>query len=151
TGGTLAGGGTIIGNVINSGGTVAPADDPETLTIDGDYSQTSGLLKLLIAGTSPGQYDQLDVSGILTLGGTLEIDFAPGFTPPPGTSFDFFEASSIAPDSSFDGVVLPDSVQWDTSSLFTAGTATVVPEPSWIALFGLVGMSLLRRRSLRST
>ena len=39
TGGVLGGDGTVIANVSNTGGTVAPGASPGTLTINGDYTQ----------------------------------------------------------------------------------------------------------------
>ena len=62
--GTLLGQGTIRGKVnVPFGGTVLPGTSPGTLTIDGDYEQTGGLLGIEIAGTARGQFDVLAVTG----------------------------------------------------------------------------------------
>jgi Fibronectin type III domain len=74
SGGTLDGTGTVIGSVSNSGGTVAPGSSPGTLTVAGDYSQgAGGTLAVDVAGTAPGQFDVLHVSGDVTLDGTLAL------------------------------------------------------------------------------
>ena len=59
----------------NTGGTVAAGASPGTLTINGDYTQgPGGTLQEEIAGTTPGtQFDQLVVTGDVTLDGTLAI------------------------------------------------------------------------------
>ena len=65
--GTLAGTGTVIGNVTNnSGGTVSPGDAPGTLTVN-NYTQMSGSTLLIdIAGPNTGQFSVLDVLGNAT-------------------------------------------------------------------------------------
>ncbi len=68
-GSRLGGAGLIAGNVTNRG-TVNPGNSPGTLTIDGDFTQTSpGTLQIEIASTSI--FDRLVVSGTAALGGTL--------------------------------------------------------------------------------
>ncbi len=103
TGGTLSfdsnsklfGNGTVTGNVINSGGILIgessnPGNNSDTLTIDGDYTQTStGTLEIDIGGLDPGtEHDQLVVSGVATLDGLLDISLINGFVPAIGDNFD---------------------------------------------------------------
>lgn len=79
--GTLAGLGTIVGNVTNSG-TVNPDG---ALTVSSSYSGSGGLA-LDLNGPVPGtQYDQLKVNGTVALGGTLVV--RPGYPVPKGTVF----------------------------------------------------------------
>ena len=87
-GGSLVGNGTIAGHVDNHA-VVAPGASPGTLTINGDYVQASnGALNIQIGGTAPGtQYDQLLVSGNVTLGGTLNVTTINSFVPVPGNAF----------------------------------------------------------------
>src|SRR5262249_14456510 len=93
-GGSLIASGTINGNVSN-GGTLdlgspfSPGDTPGTLTVNGNYVQTStGTLDIKIGGTMPGeQFDQLIVNGNATLGGTLNVRLIYSYTPPSGTLF----------------------------------------------------------------
>ncbi|MDQ4024474.1 MAG: hypothetical protein M3217_03130, partial [Actinomycetota bacterium] len=88
-GGTLKGGGTVEGSVSSSGGTVAPGASPGMLKITGNYEQgAGGTLKSEIEGTAVGtQYDQLEVTGSATLGGTLDIVNGSGHSPTPGDTF----------------------------------------------------------------
>jgi uncharacterized repeat protein (TIGR01451 family) len=87
-GGTLVGNGTIAGAVDNHA-IVAPGASPGTLTISGDYVQASdGELDIQIGGTTPGtDYDQLLVSGNVTLAGTLSVSHINSFVPATGNTF----------------------------------------------------------------
>jgi Bacterial Ig-like domain (group 3)/Matrixin len=76
-GGLLTGSGTVSGDVYNTAGQVNPGGTgaPGMLTINGSYSQASnGVLNIEIAGpTAESQYDQLNVNGPASLGGTLNV------------------------------------------------------------------------------
>jgi hypothetical protein len=89
SGGTVRGGGTLVGNVTNTGGTFAPGASPGTLTVTGDYTQgAGGTLAADVAGTTAGTgYDRLSVSGNVSLDGTLAIATGAGFTPPSGQTY----------------------------------------------------------------
>ena len=95
-GGVLSGGGTVNGNVDNTGGSVSPGSSPGTLTIDGNYTQGSGgTLAAEIAGTTPGtQFDVLAVTGSAALDGTLAISNDPGFDPQLSDTFEVLTATS---------------------------------------------------------
>jgi T5SS/PEP-CTERM-associated repeat protein len=159
-GGLLGGGGTIHGNVANSG-TVAPGD-PQTTTIDGNYTQTAGgFLMLTLAGAKPGDYDRLEVKGDLTLdaGATLQLDFIDGFAPTIGETFnlvDYGSLRSLTTDfttvditglaTGFNYTLTPVGIG-GTDFQFTAlnnGVSTT-PEPSTYLLV-LAGMSFLALR-----
>lgn len=88
---TMAGYGTLKANVINAG-TIEPGYFyfPNTLTIDGKYTQTStGHLKTELAGTTAGTgYDQLVITGQATLNGTVDVYLSFGFQPNLGNTFD---------------------------------------------------------------
>jgi autotransporter-associated beta strand protein len=74
-GGTLRGHGTITGNVTNDG-IVWPGGSMGTLAIQGNYTQNAdGTLQIDV---TPTQSSLLKVSGTATLGGTLDLIFAPG-------------------------------------------------------------------------
>lgn len=84
-GGTLSGGGSIYGNVVVDGGTLAPGD-PQSIDIIGNYQQTlMGVLDLDFAGAGPGQYDSVNVqgdnthNGDVTLAGALDLTLEAGF------------------------------------------------------------------------
>jgi autotransporter-associated beta strand protein len=90
SGGTLQGSGTVGGNVIGAG-RVAPGNSPGILTINGDYTQSSGSsLEIEVGALTPGPgpignpnagHDQVRVGGIATLGGRYEFPIINGFVP----------------------------------------------------------------------
>lgn len=73
--GTLRGHGTVAGNVINEG-IVWPGGSIGTLTIDGDYMQSSN--GTLMVDISPDSASQLKVTGTAVLGGKLSLLYGPG-------------------------------------------------------------------------
>jgi thermolabile hemolysin len=84
--GTLSGSGTVAGAVTNSGGVLAPGIGTATgtLTINSSYTQASAAkLAMIVGGISSSQHDQLAVSGLTTLGGTLDVALGGGYTPAP--------------------------------------------------------------------
>ena len=96
--GSLAGEGTVVGDVINSGGTIAPGGSPGRLDVTGNYTQ-GGIANLLIeiGGTlAELQYDQLFISGTASLAGSLTVelvDLGSGtFAPALGQTFDVLKA-----------------------------------------------------------
>ncbi len=93
--GEVHGNGFITGNVQN-GGLVSPGNSPGVLTITGNYTQTTaGKLLIELAGTTLGtQYDQLHVSGTVTLDGTLQISLLSDFAPSSGDSVDLLTTFS---------------------------------------------------------
>jgi hypothetical protein len=94
-GGTLSGGGTINGNVTNAG-TINVGSQPGTLTINGNFTQTSaGVTNVQIGGTSAGTgYDQLVISGATSLNGVLNVSLINSFAPVVGQSFQILSFSS---------------------------------------------------------
>jgi RHS repeat-associated protein len=80
--GSLSGPGAIQGNLANSG-QVDLGVAPGVLAVTGSFTQTaSGSLALKIGGTTPGsQYDQIQVGGLASLGGTLNASLSGGFGP----------------------------------------------------------------------
>ena len=85
-GGSLSGIGTITGGINNSGGSVSPGFSPGTMTEIGDYVQgANGALGMEINSAPPTTQDHLDVTGAVSLGGTLHVSL--GFTPAIGTTF----------------------------------------------------------------
>ena len=67
------------------------------LTIDGDYTEVGdgGMLLAEVGGTVLGdEYDQLNVTGNVSLAGTLVVRFINGFAPHAGDAFAFLHVSS---------------------------------------------------------
>jgi hypothetical protein len=79
--GTLGGAGVVRSRVFNFGGTLTPGDPVGLLTIDGEYSQSAGSeaseagrIVMEVGGPAPrSQHDQLLVTGLLDLGGSLFV------------------------------------------------------------------------------
>jgi hypothetical protein len=84
--GRLTVGGSVAAPVVNTG-TLSTGAAPGVVTVNGNYTQSSGdTLALKLNGTAAGtQYDQLSVNGSINLGGTLSLSV--GFTPAAGTPF----------------------------------------------------------------
>jgi hypothetical protein len=89
-GGTFTGAGTATGGVTSSG-TAIPGLPIGTLTVAGNYTQSSsGALSVDIGGHTPGtEFDQLNLtgSGAASLAGILNVSLANGFMPVGGDSF----------------------------------------------------------------
>jgi hypothetical protein len=98
-GGVLTGSGTIFGDVTNGGGEVSPGSPLVVLEIKGNYSQSApGGLQVLLDGLTPGtQSSELQGDHSITLGGTLSIAFAAGFTPSNGNQFTIIDNQGSSP------------------------------------------------------
>ncbi len=93
--GSLAGTGTIKGNLTNSG-QLSPGSPIGTLTVTGSFNQTaSGSLDVDLTGTAAGQFSQLAAGGTATLGGALDVTVASGFVAPTGSAFAIVTAASV--------------------------------------------------------
>jgi hypothetical protein len=85
-GGTLNGTGSIQANVTNAATIQAGDQAPGTLSVQGNYTQTStGTLNIGLGSLS--QFGQLASTGSVNLDGTLNVTLVNGFTPSPGDSF----------------------------------------------------------------
>jgi outer membrane autotransporter protein len=100
--GLLGGNGLIVGNVTNAG-VVSPGNSIGELTIDGNYTQTSGGT-LLIELDGLDHFDRLIVSGTAQLDGTLQIATL-GRDVAFGDRYPFLEAGRITGD--FDRILMP--------------------------------------------
>jgi hypothetical protein len=80
-GGQLIGNGTFTGPIRNNGGIVGPGHSAGRITENGTYSQgANGTLNIELGGTvAATEFDQLQVNGPATLGGTLALSFINGF------------------------------------------------------------------------
>jgi hypothetical protein len=163
SGGTLKGNGIIRGKVrvlANSTGTnqfvgkVLPGVSPGTLTIDGDYEQIGGELGIEIAGTAPGEFDVLAVTGSATLGGNLLLDFIDGFAPRRGDVFSFLDVDG-ATIGAFDTIevrhLLP-GFEFDLRSegsvltMVALNDGVSVPEPATLVLLLIAAIGWCLRR-----
>lgn len=162
-GGILNGTGTLNTTLNVDGGTVAPGHSPGTLTINGDFNFTGGILDIEIGGLLPGQYDLLEITGAAHfLGGTIRFDFINGFLPAASDFLAFLDAASIdgLSNMSFAYTGLAPGFQFSVDPnggalRFTAlndGQAveqSSVPEPATLALAG-IGLGLVRWQRTRA-
>jgi len=150
--GAISGGGALLGDLVNTGSTVAPGNSPGTLSIVGDYQQESGGTLQIEIGEEA--HDVLSVSGqIMLLGGTLEVVLSEGFQPQLGDMFDILDFGSFE-GSGFETLSLQPmggGLGWDTSQLSVDGTlsVTAIPEPNVAMLAGLATLMLACRRRIR--
>lgn len=127
-----------------------PGNSPGLVSFGGDvfYGGLS-TLHAELGGLSRGsQYDAIDVNGVVSLAGNLEIDLINGFVPTPGNTFLLIDnAGTDAVVGTFVGLAEGATFQADGAFFqisYTGGTGndvvltSAVPEPGTIALFGLI-------------
>jgi hypothetical protein len=98
-GGTLGGSGTLTGNLdIGPSGILAVGFSPGSLNITGNLTLAStSTTNIEVGGLTAGsQFDQINVGGLATLGGTLNVTSWGGYTPVAGNTFDFLTFGSSA-------------------------------------------------------
>ncbi len=126
--GAATGSGTYTGlGTVNFEGDLKPGNSPAAVHFDGDVVLgTASTLRMELGGSTVGsQYDQINVAGKLTLGGTLEITLINGFIPTLGQSFDLLNWGTVA--GAFASLQLPSvpGLVWNTSQL-SAGIVSIV-------------------------
>jgi T5SS/PEP-CTERM-associated repeat protein len=105
TNGGISGTGAINGNLTNSG-IVSSGSSPRTLTVNGNFVQTSS--GTLLIGVGNGLNSLLAVNGTATLGGNLVISSYGGHQFQYGDTIVFLSASEIT--GNFSSVVVPDGL-----------------------------------------
>jgi autotransporter-associated beta strand protein len=162
SGGLLGGNGSILGGVsVLAGGTFSPGTTGPGLISVGSLG-LAGTTLMDITGTSRGSsYDAADVTGGLTYGGSMLIDFGPGALTalPDNTVFNLFKFGSRTGTFSSITTVNDGSVYgnltltgtgdvWTSTSLVNGqflqfthslGNLVIVPEPSTIGM--LIGVA----------
>ena len=104
--GTLTGTGTIFGNLRNRG-VVAPGDSPGTLTVTGNYLQTSnGDFSAEVGGLNSGvNADLLTMGGTASLAGSIHVIRFDNFMPVPGDRVTVLHTDGGRGGSEFETVV----------------------------------------------
>lgn len=93
-GGSLSGGGTVQGNLVN-GGEVNPGASAGMLTVTRDFTQQSGgALNIQLGGMGDSEFDQLIVTETASLAGTLNVTLIDGFVPDAGETFEVLTFAS---------------------------------------------------------
>jgi autotransporter-associated beta strand protein len=126
---TLWGNGAIVGNLLmNNGSILAPGSNAiGSLTFSNSLTLANGSTNLFKVSQMPLANDSVTIYGALTNGGTLVVT---NFGGPPlaaGDTFNLFNAASY--NGTFASVILPPlpfGLAWNTNSLNTAGTLSVV-------------------------
>jgi autotransporter-associated beta strand protein len=140
------------GNLVLSGGTVAPGVGVGTLSVGGSFTQSAGAA-LAIDLASASSFDVVNVTGGATLGGSIQVSLLGGFNPAVGSTFDVLTSSSL----NISGLSVTGPGGWSASAIGNTlrltrtalGTiaGAAVPEPSSLALAALAAIGL--RRSVR--
>lgn len=80
---------------LQPGGSVTNTTGPGTLAIVGNLAQApTGAVDVQLAGTAPGTFSTLSVSGNAALAGTLNLSTTGGYVPANGDTFDVLAAGS---------------------------------------------------------
>ncbi|MEM8679733.1 MAG: hypothetical protein AAGF97_10315, partial [Planctomycetota bacterium] len=102
--------------------------DPAAIEFGGDVTfDADSTLELELFGRHAHQMDWLDVSGTLSLGGTVDVRLADGFAPSLGDQFDLLNFNALI-DDGFDLILpaLPGNLDWDADWFAIDGTVSVV-------------------------
>lgn len=107
-GGVLTGFGTLTGDLTN-GGTINVGGSVGTIAVTGNYTQAnSGQLVVDINGTTAGTtYDQMNVSGNVSLNGTFKVNSPLGYTPAYGDTYKPLTFGTNSPVTDFSTKTLP--------------------------------------------
>ena len=134
-GGTLAGSGSIKGNINDRGGMISPGDAtgvPGVLKVTGNYTTwashlAGGTLSIHIGGAAAGQVSVLNIHGNANLGGFLDPVLVNGFVPEVGQSFTFLKYASFTGFLRIRNPIFDDGrKRWSVSFGPTSAVLTVV-------------------------
>lgn len=103
--------------ILTNRGQFLPGDNIGTFSVTGNYpEEPTSFLKIDLGGYSAGtEHDRLNVSGVASLSGALNINFVNGFTPTVGDSFLVLTYGSRT--GSFSSIVdssIVSGAEWDT-------------------------------------
>ncbi len=138
----VKGAGSTTGNILYDG-SYSPGNSPAAVSVENITFGPNSTLSLEVQGMIAGsQYDQLQISGLATLNGTLNVTLVNGFVPSASETFDFFNGPTTGSFTQINLPALSNGLSWNTSNLYTTGEISVVPEPSTLALFGIGAICL---------
>jgi hypothetical protein len=122
--GIIKGTGRIVFANFTNTGILAPGMSPGTLSITGSFNN-QGTIQAEIGGTTAGtEYDQLAVSGAVTLGGNLVISTINDFKPVAGQTYTIITGSSVT--GSFASVTWPAGISGTVTNTATGVNLSIV-------------------------
>jgi len=141
------------GQTLVNTGLITPGASAGTFSLLGGYQQgPGGVLSIEIAGSEPGQYDLLSISGSAALGGLLEVILLDGFKPRPGDTFTILTSGGLGGSMFANAPETVDVLNGGQFDVIYGGQdvqlANYVPEPGAIALFGAIVPIILKRRRI---
>jgi hypothetical protein len=134
---SLTGSGTIHGGVVNNG-LVSPGNSPGITNVATFTQGPNGTTLIEIGGIAgpgvdPNGWDQVNVSGLATLDGTIQIALYNGFVPSLGNTFQIFTWGSVTGEFAnwLGTAAIPGHPDWAFKPTYSAGglTLTVVQTP----------------------
>jgi autotransporter-associated beta strand protein len=170
SGGLLGGSGALLGSVsVLAGGTFSPGNSPGLIST-GTLSLAGTTLMEIEGTVRGGSYDAVDVTGLLTYGGSMVIDFGDLITSAfaNDTSFNLFDFGTYS--GQFTGITTASGSSWYSGLTFAStgsgdkwtamkesqtlefthstGILVIVPEPGAIALaaIGIAAAAWVSRR-----
>jgi fibronectin-binding autotransporter adhesin len=173
--GLLKGNSTVTGNLTLTSGTLAPGNSPGITKVEGNFTtDASSTLVAEVSGTVAGtSYDQVQVSGYVSLAGTLDLTTLSGLTL--GETITLIDNTGSGTTTGYFATIITSGSTYTLTSnsnyTFAVGvteyllsyasdtekdgynndvTLTVVPEPStWAMLVGGMGVLALGQRMRR--
>jgi hypothetical protein len=127
-------------DLINEGGVLAPGNSPGATHVAGALTLQSGSVQIELASAT--DFDHVNVDGLLTLGGMLDVQLLDGYLPQPDTRWLIMTGGSIH--GHFDSITNGFALEQSGGSLYLVA----VPEPAGLFLAALGTLGLLRRRRL---
>ena len=138
--GDVSGSGTLSGTTLF--GNLNIGSSPGAITLENVVLSAAGTTTFEVAGTDPGQFDQLMLVGSVDLDGLAAISFD-SFTPDPSDTFQLIDMTSGWASSWFSSVTTPEGWTLTSSGLLA------IPEPATLSLLAVgVLMACRRRRAL---
>jgi hypothetical protein len=145
------GAGSTTGN-IEYAASYRPGNSPNAVSVQNVLFDSTSTVIMELDGVTPGSgYDQLDISGLATLNGTLILTYLDDFSPSAGESFQILDGPTTGEFALTNLPSLSNGLSWNTSNLYSNGTISVTPEPSTLVLLsvgaiGLLGWAWRRKR-----
>ena len=130
-GGLLTGsGGTLQSFLLVNGGVFAPGSSPGKMIIDGDMTVSEGLLQLEAFG--PGQSDEIEVTGTITIGANATVEIQLGYTPTTPLTF-LTAGTGINLDPGFAGPTVVGQLGTEAQGLDGATVQVVIGDQTFAA------------------